>query len=278
MFPLKDFLPHARVPLITLLIIALNVFVYVAGFSREPLVAGGASTLSASSHDVWVYEWGTIPCELLARCENQPGLIPVEEDVPLLPGLTPRSGTVQVEVPERSPWATLVASAFLHGSLLHLAGNMLFLWVFGGNVEDAMSRFTFLGFYISAAVVSALAQSVIQPGSAIPQIGASGAIAAVIGAYLLLYPRARVLSVVAIFPIVLPAWIVAGFWGVQQFVATWQTLFVPGGAGHNGIAYMAHLAGFAFGLAMIRSIASSNPIYHQLYGGGDEHRDRFRPL
>jgi len=263
-FPLRDYLPHARPPMVTLVLIALNVLVFFAGFGQEQSRSGAAS---APKQDLWVYEWGTIPCELFRKCSNQPAQARVTPSQDLFPGEAKR--VVQVSVAEHSPWLTILASAFLHGGLLHLAGNMLFLWVYGGNVEDAMSKVTFLGFYLSAAVISALAQSIIQPGSAIPQIGASGAIAGTIGAYLVLYPRARVRSF--IFPIPwlfrIPAWLVAGWWGVEQFLATWQSVFVPG-AGNNGVAYMAHLAGFAFGLAVIRSVGRASPEYHRLYGGG----------
>ena len=152
MIPLKDELPTLRTPVLTLLLIAINVLVYLAGFGTTQ-VGGGPAGLVASQHDVWIYEYGTIPCELFNRCDNQPGQIAVQGSGFL--HLNPR--TVPVVVPEVNPWLTVLTSAFLHGGFLHLAFNMLFLWVYGNNVEDSMSRPAFLGFYLAGAIVSALA-------------------------------------------------------------------------------------------------------------------------
>jgi membrane associated rhomboid family serine protease len=146
-------------------------------------------------------------------------------------------------------YATFVTSMFLHGSWLHLFGNMLFLWIFGDNLEDAFGHLGFLAFYLAAGLVAAGAQFAGAPHSPLPMVGASGAIAGVMGGYMLLYPRARV-DIVVIFVVilrmfVLPAWIVLGFWLGLQIASG---LVVD--AGQGGVAYSAHVGGFLAGLAM----------------------------
>jgi len=156
-------------------------------------------------------------------------------------------------------WVTVFTSMFLHGGILHIAFNMLFLWIFGNNVEDAMGRPRFLLFYLLAGVVAAYTQALLTSGSTVPAIGASGAIAGVLGGYLLLYPRARVLTVLLIIFFVtiieIPAAILLAIWFFLQFVpALGQvTSSVSGG---ESIAYWAHVGGFAFGLAAIKLFAN----------------------
>jgi membrane associated rhomboid family serine protease len=145
---------------------------------------------------------------------------------------------------------TLVTSMFLHGGLLHLAGNMLFLWIFGDNVEDLLGHLGFALFYVASGVAAALAQFAFDPLSTIPMVGASGAIAGVMGGYLLMFPRARidVLFIIVIFfrVFVLPAWLVLGLWfGVQMFSG------MATGAGVGGVAFWAHSGGFLAGLALM---------------------------
>ena len=142
---------------------------------------------------------------------------------------------------------TLVTSMFLHGGWLHLAGNMLFLWIFGDNLEDAMGHLGFLAFYIAAGLCAAALQIGMDPASGVPMVGASGAIAGVMGGYLLLYPKARV-DVLIIFVIffrvfAIPAWIVLGFWFGVQF-------FNGASAAQDGVAYMAHVGGFVGGVSL----------------------------
>jgi membrane associated rhomboid family serine protease len=144
---------------------------------------------------------------------------------------------------------------FMHGSLLHIAGNMLFLWIFGNNIEDAMGRIKFIFFYLLGGIVAALAQTAIDPSAATPTLGASGAIAAVLGGYALLYPRARVITLIFIIFFVtvleLPALLVLGGWFLLQLLdASSQPL--TGG----GVAYFAHIGGFLFGLLTIKLFAS----------------------
>lgn len=261
--PLRDALPTSRVPLVTLLLIVANVLVYVMGFEPAERQATG-STRQITKHDVWLFEYGAIPCEVTGRCGNQTAVVVVDGGL-----IDPRERRVSAEVDAHPPALTLITSMFLHGGLLHLLFNLLFLWVFGNNVEDAMHRLGFLGFYLVAGMAAGLAQALVVPDAAVPTVGASGAIAAVIGAYLFLYPRARILTMV-FFPLFLwlPAWIVAGGWGLLQFLATWQSIFAPA-ALDGGVAYMAHFAGFALGLATIAFFAERrNPHYQALYGDG----------
>jgi membrane associated rhomboid family serine protease len=147
-------------------------------------------------------------------------------------------------------YLTLITSMFLHGGLLHIAGNMLFLWIFGNNVEDVMGRFKFTAFYLMVGVAGALAQIAISPFSAVPNIGASGAIAGVLASYLIMFPGARVLTFVFfifIEVIRLPAFILIGFWFILQIVLGVFSFSTAAGAG-AGVAYFAHIGGFAAGL------------------------------
>ncbi|WP_102108911.1 rhomboid family intramembrane serine protease [Oceaniglobus roseus] len=165
---------------------------------------------------------------------------------------------------------TYVTSQFMHGGLLHLGGNMLFLWIFGDNMEDEMGHLPFLAFYLAGGVVAGIAQTLSAPGSEIPMVGASGAIAAVMGGYLLLFPKARVDVLIIlviffrIFPI--PAWIVLGAWLALQ---TFSGISAPGDAG--GVAYWAHVGGFVAGLVL------ALPLWQRLGGPGFWKRTAGRP-
>ncbi len=143
-----------------------------------------------------------------------------------------------------APVATLATYMFLHGGLLHLAGNMLFLWVFGDNIEDAMGHRRFIAFFLVGGVAAGLAQALVEPGTQIPIIGASGAIAAVLGAYLVLHPRAKILVPILIFPVYLPAVLPLLFWIAFQVFAA-----MNGGAGN--VAWWAHIGGFVVGAILI---------------------------
>ncbi len=164
-------------------------------------------------------------------------------------GAIPRAIT---QGPWPAAWLGLLTSMFLHGGWLHLGGNMLYLWVFGDNVEDAMGHGRFVVFYLLTGVVAALVHVATQPASAVPLIGASGAIAGVLGAYLVLYPGARVLSLVVIFIFIrlveLPAVLVLSLWFLLQLYEGIGTL---GAAGVATVAFWAHVGGFIAGAAMV---------------------------
>jgi membrane associated rhomboid family serine protease len=148
---------------------------------------------------------------------------------------------------------------FMHASIVHIGGNMLFLWIFGNNVEDSMGPVKYLAFYILGGVAALALQVAVGPHSAVPTLGASGAIAAVLGGYILLYPRARVVTLIFIilfFTVIeLPALVVLGIWFVQQAIFGAVNLTNPTGGG-GGVAYFAHVGGFAFGLLTVRLLAT----------------------
>src|SRR5439155_24575741 len=144
---------------------------------------------------------------------------------------------------------SVLESMFLHGSILHIAGNMLFLWIFGNNVEDRLGKVKYIIFYLLSGLAAAYAQSAVFPNSAVPLIGASGAIAGILGAYLLMFPRARIVSLVFFFLITwvaLPAWVIIGLWFLMQLVSS-----VGSVAGNTGVAYMAHVGGFIAGMLLL---------------------------
>jgi membrane associated rhomboid family serine protease len=147
---------------------------------------------------------------------------------------------------------------FMHGGILHLGGNMLFLWIFGNNVEDSMGRMKFVAFYLLGGLAATGAQVLADTGSSTPTLGASGAVAAVLGAYALLYPRARVVTLVFIIIFItvieLPAWLVLFGWAVLQVLSASSEAAVGGEGG--GVAYWAHIGGFVFGLALIKLFAT----------------------
>ena len=150
-------------------------------------------------------------------------------------------------------WATLITSMFVHGGIMHLVGNMLFLWVLGDNIEDAMGHKKYLAFYLLVGVISAFAHSLTDPASKIPMIGASGAISGVIGAYLVLHPKARIKVLVSFFIVWLPAYVVLGTWiGYQLFSASMDP------SGISGIAWWAHIGGFFAGIVLIFPMRRKN--------------------
>lgn len=236
-------MPTDRFPVVTVALILANVLMYFV-FQRAGIFQG--------PDDMIVVEYGAIPyeisnpgreCELVGEsvaCEGQRG--------------------VQGQTDPQAPtWLTLFTSMFMHGSIVHIAGNMLFLWIFGNNIEDSMGRVRFLLFYLLGGLAAIAAQVAVAADAAIPTVGASGAVSAVLGGYLLLYPRARVVTVIFIvffFTLIeLPALLVLGFWFVQQLAFGYFDLATPAGQG-GGVAYFAHIGGFVFGLLVIRLLAT----------------------
>jgi membrane associated rhomboid family serine protease len=240
--PLKDSIPTQRLPWVTILLVGVNVVVYFG------LQGGG---ILSGPNQATVVEYGAIPYEITHpgdHCEEVGGGIACE-------GQQGVSGQADDQAPT---WLTVLTSMFMHGSILHLAGNMLFLWIFGNNIEDSMSKIRFVVFYLLGGLAALALQVVVEPNAAVPTVGASGAIAAVLGGYLVQFPRARVITVIFIiffFTIVeLPALLVLGFWFAQQIVFGALDWASPAGEG-GGVAYFAHIGGFAFGVAAIRVFA-----------------------
>ena len=192
----------------------------------------------------------------LARSVCDLGLIPGELTLSVPPGtrFPMGDGLVCLTDPGRQT-AHVLTSMFLHGSWMHLLGNMWFLWIFGNNVEDAMGRFRFVVFYLLTGVAAALTQVVLNPASAVPMVGASGAISGVMGAYIVLYPHVRVFMIVPLGFILTsmawPAWMMLGYWLLLQFVSGLTVMGQEGG----GVAFWAHLGGFVAGVILVKLFA-----------------------
>lgn len=216
--PLKDENPTSRFPYITILFIALNVLVFLF------------QVLSPQGLQYYAYKMGAIPYEITH-----------------LKSVTFLISESQETLSRLSPPLTLLASMFIHGSFFHLFFNMLYLWIFGNNIEDYLGPLRFILFYLLAGVGASLAHIIFHPSSRVPMIGASGAIAGVLGAYLILYPRARVLTLVFLFFFIriipIPAFFILGFWFIIQVLNI--------GAG-GGVAWFAHIGGFLVGIALIK--------------------------
>jgi rhomboid family protein len=237
MFPYRDENETQRTPYVTLAVIALNVVVWL-------LVQGAGSTLPLARS---VCNLGLIPGELT-------GLLPPGARFPMGEGL--------VCVTDPGPQVShLITSMFLHGSWMHLLGNMWFLWIFGNNIEDSMGRPRFVVFYLLCGLAAALLQVAVTPGSGVPMVGASGAISGVMGAYLILYPRVRVFAMVPIgfmlTSIALPAWAMLVYWLLLQFVSGLTLLGRDTG---GGVAFWAHVGGFVAGVVLIKLFARSDYI------------------
>jgi membrane associated rhomboid family serine protease len=241
--PIKDNIPTERFPFVTLGLIVANFVVYFLAVAQGGSIIGGPDL-----HEIVKY--GAIPYTL-----THPGthctLLQVPQAIGLACGRGPGAGTIPT-------WETVFTSMFMHASILHILGNMLFLWIFGNNVEDAMGPVRFLCFYILGGVAALALQVVIAPNSTAPTVGASGAIAAVLGGYVLLYPRARVFTLVILIFFVtvieLPTFVMLAVWFIEQAVFGLADLTNPSGSG-GGVAYFAHVGGFGFGLLTVKLLA-----------------------
>jgi membrane associated rhomboid family serine protease len=177
----------------------------------------------------------------------------------VIPELEKRAGAIPLEVTTLTdvgvrdlvpPPLTILTSMFVHGGFLHILGNMWFLWIFGDNIEDRLGSLKFVGFYLLTGVVGALSQCLLMPDSPHPMVGASGAVAGVLGGYVLTFPRARIISLLFVFRVAIPAWIFLGAWFAGQFFL----------GSLSGIAWMAHVGGFLAGLGLVRVFAAPPPI------------------
>ena len=220
MIPLRDANPTRRPPLVTILLIVacLVVFAYELGVESQ----AGQDALYR-----FFLDHGAVPSRIHQAIVSGRGILDAA--------------------------ASIVSSLFLHGSWLHVIGNMLYLWIFGNNVEDRLGRLLFVPFYLLGGIVAALAQIAIDPTSPVPLVGASGAIAAILGAYVVLFPRARVMSLVFLgffYQLIeVPALVVLGFWFVLQLIDGLTTLGAASGS-DPGVAFFAHIGGFLVGLAI----------------------------
>ena len=251
MIPLSD--PDLRrhsIPYVVFALIAVNVVIFVYQLSLNDL-----------DEFIFTYRFGVIPAELVGGIEFGQRLLITGA------GATP----IQVDLTSPIPtWSTMFSSMFLHGGFLHLAGNMVFLWVFGDNIEDRFGHLRFLAFYLVSGIAAVWAQTLINAESEIPMIGASGAIAGVLGAYLLLYPHSRITTLIFmgfIFVIRVRAVFLLGFWALLQAFSGLGSL---GAAATGGVAYFAHLGGLAAGLAVVVAyrLLRREPIWPSRYPSG----------
>ncbi len=235
MFPLKDNIPTRSFPVVTVVLIALNVIAYLVLQKKSGIDISGNSLDQCE-----LFDYGAVPYEIThgkqvvpAQCSTPGGQLPIA--------------------------VTALTSMFSHAGLLHLGGNMLFLWIFGNNVEDSMGRVRFLVFYLLGGLAALGLQIAVGPDSLAPTLGASGAVAGVLGGYILLYPKAKVVTAIVIIFFVslieIPAFLVLGFWFLQQAAYGALDLTNPSGGG-GGVAYFAHVGGFVFGLALIKLFAT----------------------
>jgi membrane associated rhomboid family serine protease len=244
MFPLKDNIPNERFPFVTVALVAINVIAYLLSIRHGGSFFGGPSDTTVLHNAAIPYDF-THPghyCTLQSGID-QFGQVATEAEC--------KRGPYPGQLPT---WETALTAMFMHGGFLHIAGNMLFLAIFGPNVEDAMGYGRFIVFYLLGGLVALAAQVLVGPNSTAPTLGASGAIAAVLGGYIVLYPRARILSLVFIVFFVtiveIPAVFLLGFWFLEQLYFGGAGLSNPVGGG-GGVAYFAHVGGFVFGLALI---------------------------
>jgi|WetSurMetagenome_2_1015567.scaffolds.fasta_scaffold46692_3 membrane associated rhomboid family serine protease len=239
MFPLKDDNPVQITPIITLALIAFNVLIFLYQVS-----------LGYESSRLFVYQFGTIPA-IIAGNHTLP---PAIETIP--------------------PALSIFTSMFLHGGWMHLIGNMWFLWIFGNNIEEAMGGLRYLVFYLLCGIIASWSHILSNPDSIIPTVGASGAIAGVLGAYIMLYPRARIWTLILLgfFSrlIYIPAGIILGYWFLIQ-VANGS---IAGMRAVGGVAFWAHIGGFVAGIALVglfkkRNIRFFNPPRYRAAAGED---------
>jgi membrane associated rhomboid family serine protease len=228
MFPISDENERGHGPaFVSLAIIALNIFVF--------LVLQGAVANQEGAE--FTYGYSAVPLEITTGVDlTEPESITVEGEAVTVP-----------QEPGPSPiWLTLFTSIFMHGGWLHLGGNMLFLWIFGDNVEHRIGHLLYLAFYLVAGLIASFAQILVDTDSIIPTLGASGAISGVLGAYLVMFPTNRVTVFLLRILVPVPALVAIGMWAVLQFINGFGALAVDGETG--GVAYMAHIGGFVAGV------------------------------
>ncbi len=215
MLPLQDDNPTERPPIVTIAIIAVCTLVFAYQF-----------TLPGKPGEAFAFQYGAIPAVIFSHAA-------LPHDIVSIPATL-----------------TLITSMFLHGGWMHLLGNMLYLWIFGNNIEEAMGHLKFAVFYVLCGILAALSHALTEPSSQIPMVGASGAISAILGAYVLLYPRARVLVLIPppfFGTTYVPAVVVLGVWFLGQLYSGGVSLGAHGG----GIAFFAHIGGFVAGMALV---------------------------
>ena len=232
-FPLSDNNPTLRTPVMTWLILGA---MFAVWFTVQ---GGGLDPVKLATS---VCNWGMVPGEITHRA-------PLGYTIPMGSGLGCSIDNSPINI------FTPLTSMFLHGGWGHILGNALFFWVFGNNIEDSMGPGRFLGFYLLCGLIAAATQILVQPASPVPTVGASGAISGVLGAYLLLYPRARVNTLIFFFIVSLPAWLLLIWWFGMQVIAAYMTPLRADVS--SGVAVWAHIGGFVSGMLLVKVF--SNP-------------------
>jgi membrane associated rhomboid family serine protease len=258
MLPLRDENPTSRVAVVTIALIVINIAIY--------FVIQLPKSTNTAEEIRFTYKYAAVPCEI--RTGHPVLAVPVQLPISKNACAVPATGiaTAQPVAPHKNVWLAILFSMFLHGSVLHVLGNMLFLWIFGNNVEDQLGRFFFLVFYLVGGYVAAFVHIALNLDSVVPIVGASGAIAVVMGAYFVWFPTARVETVILpffFFIFRLPAVFVLGLWFVTQFLTQ----------SSSGIATAAHIGGFLFGalVALLlkplgfprRTVPAPAPVHYQ---------------
>jgi membrane associated rhomboid family serine protease len=234
--PLKDYNPTRRFPIVTVLLIATCIVVYLFVQNPDPRAAiqGPRTSMDLTAQTRFEFHYAEIPCELVTG-------EPLSADEILHQSCV--RGDDHSAFPDKNVWLAALYSMFFHANLLHIGGNMLFLWIFGNNIEDVAGPFKYLAFYLAAGIVATVTHLVVNPHSTVPVVGASGAIAGVMGAYLVLFPRVPIRTLFFFFLIwirdIEARWLL-GFWFVSQFFVN------PS----SGVAWAAHVGGFVFGVAV----------------------------
>jgi len=222
MIPFRDNIPYRSLPVITILLILANVAAFLFELSLGPRAL-----------DRFIFQAGVVPAAVFAW---------------------PR-----MHLPLSALFAPFITSMFLHGGWLHLIGNMWYLWIFGHGVEDRLGHFRFLLFYLLCGIGAGIVHTIMNPSATIPTVGASGAIAGVLGAYVVSYPFARVLTLIPIFIFIqiieIPALLVLGFWFLMQFLSGTASLAVSTSANTGGVAWWAHVGGFVIGIVLVQILA-----------------------
>lgn len=228
MIPIRDDAPRTTTPLITYFLIALNIVIFLFEVS-----------LGTIQRNDFVYQYGVVPRDVMDAVQGAFGAS--------LPGAA----------------VSLVSSMFLHASFIHLLGNMWALWIFGDNIEDHLGHFRYLVLYLASGVFASVLHVAFNQTSQVPSVGASGAIAGVMGAYFLLFPSARVLTITPFFIFVwLPAWIMLGYWFVAQFLSGAATSIArTSTTSGGGVAFWAHVGGFIAGVSLIKLFPAAHPRY-----------------
>lgn len=241
MIPIRDLNPTSSIAVVTLILLAINVVVFLT----EPVLTSGRSEREQAITQAEYFACkGAVPYEVThGERISDASRRGVRFEKPIDNAFAELQGRA---CPRKNVWLSILVSMFLHGSLLHLAGNMLFLWVFGNNVEDRLGKMRFILFYLLSGAAAVYAQSFVFPDSATPLVGASGAIAGILGAYLIMFPRARIITIVFFVATAVPAFIMIGVWFLLQLFSS-----VGSVSGATGVAYMAHVGGFLAGMLLL---------------------------